>query len=119
MQVIRFSGYRESRLTIDTSCDMINCLLASKALKRSVQKAFIIQNGYYEEMASLIRSIFEQALKTNDSLYFAVLTGCLRVSKESIFTGLNNPKIFSIAYVYYITIVCLKQTFVIRKFLGL
>ena len=55
------------------------------------------QSGYYEEMASLIRSIFEQALKTNDSLYFAVLTGCLRVSKESIFTGLNNPKIFSIA----------------------
>ncbi len=48
-------------------------------------------------MASLIRSIFEQALKTNDSLYFAVLTGCLCVSKESIFTGLNNPKIFSIA----------------------
>lgn len=55
------------------------------------------QNGYYEEMAALIRSIFEQALKTNDSLYFAVLTGCLRVSKESIFTGLNNPKIFSVA----------------------
>lgn len=55
------------------------------------------QNGYYEEMASLIRSIFEQVLKTNDSLYFAVLTGCLRVSKESIFTGLNNPKIFSVA----------------------
>lgn len=55
------------------------------------------QNGYYEEMTALIRGIFEQALKTNDSLYFAVLTGCLRVSKESIFTGLNNPKIFSIA----------------------
>ena len=47
-------------------------------------------------MILLIRNIFEQALKTNDSLYFAVLTGCLRVSKESIFTGLNNPKIFSV-----------------------
>lgn len=52
--------------------------------------------GYYDEMVLLIRNIFEQALKTNDSLYFAVLTGCLCVSKESIFTGLNNPVIFSI-----------------------
>ena len=52
--------------------------------------------GYYEQMILLIRNIFEQALKTNESLRFAVLTGCLRVSKESIFTGLNNLKIFSI-----------------------
>jgi len=54
------------------------------------------EQGYYEEMILLIRNMFEQALKTNDSLYFAVLTGCLRVSKESIFTGLNNPNLFSI-----------------------
>lgn len=54
------------------------------------------EQGYYDEMIFLIRNMFEQALKTNDSLYFAVLTGCLRVSKESIFTGLNNPKVFSI-----------------------
>ena len=54
------------------------------------------EQGYYQEMVLLIRNILEQALKTNDSLYFAVLTGCLRVSKESIFTGLNNPSIFSI-----------------------
>ncbi len=54
------------------------------------------EGGYYDEMVLLIRNIFEQALKTNDSLYFAVLTGCLRVSKESIFTGLNNLVIFSI-----------------------
>lgn len=54
------------------------------------------EQGYYDEMILLIRNMFEQALKTNDSLYFAVLTGCLRVSKESIFTGLNNPNIFSI-----------------------
>lgn len=54
------------------------------------------EQGYYNEMVSLIRNMFEQALKTNESLFFAVLTGCLRVSKESIFTGLNNPKVFSI-----------------------
>lgn len=54
------------------------------------------QNGYYKEMVSLIRSLFGDALKTNEFLQFAVLTGCLRVSKESIFTGLNNFKILSI-----------------------
>ena len=59
------------------------------------------ERGYYAEMVSLIRNIFEQALKTNDSLYFAVLTGCLRVAKESIFTGLNNPKILSITSVRF------------------
>lgn len=52
--------------------------------------------GYYDEMILLIRNMFEHALKTNDSLQFAVLTGCLRVSKESIFTGLNNLNVFSI-----------------------
>ena len=55
------------------------------------------ERGYYDQMIILIRSMFEQALKTNESLHFAVLTGCLRVSKESIFTGLNNLKVFSIA----------------------
>lgn len=54
------------------------------------------EQGYYDEMVYLIRSVFEQALKTNSSLLFSVLTGCLRVSKESIFTGLNNTNIFSI-----------------------
>lgn len=54
------------------------------------------EQGYYNEMILLIRNMFEQALKTNDSLYLAVLSGCLRVSKESIFTGLNNPKVFSV-----------------------
>lgn len=54
------------------------------------------QNGYYCEMVSLIRGLFGQALKTNDYLQFAFLTGCLRVSKESIFTGLNNFKVLSI-----------------------
>lgn len=59
-----------------------------------LDKAF--QHGYYRQMAALIRGLFGQVLKTNDSLQFAVLTGCLRVSKESIFTGLNNFKVLSI-----------------------
>lgn len=60
-----------------------------------LDKAF--QHGYYREMIALIRSLFGQALKTNDFLQFAVMTGCLRVSKESIFTGLNNLKVHSIS----------------------
>ena len=59
-----------------------------------LDKAF--QHGYYKEMVALIRSLFSRALKTNDFLQFAVLTGCLRVSKESIFTGLNNFDVNSI-----------------------
>jgi len=54
-------------------------------------------NGFYDEMINLIRSVFESVLKTNDSLEFAVLTGCLRISKESIFTGLNNLKVYSVS----------------------
>ena len=64
-----------------------------------LDKAF--QRGYYDEMVSLIRSLFDNALKTNDSLHFAVLTGCLRISRESIFTGLNNPKVHTISDVRY------------------
>ena len=59
-----------------------------------LDKAF--QHGYYKEMVSLLRGMFGEALKTNNFLQFAVLTGCLRVSKESIFTGLNNFKVLSI-----------------------
>ena len=59
-----------------------------------LDKAF--ENGYYREMVSLIRGLFGMALKSNDSLAFAVLTGCLRITKESIFTGLNNFKVLSI-----------------------
>lgn len=54
------------------------------------------EQNYYEKMIILMRNMLEQVLKTNDNLYFAILTGCLRVSKESIFTGLNNTNIFSI-----------------------
>lgn len=62
-------------------------------------KAFA--NGYYDEMALLVQNMFSQWLKTNDSLQFAVLTGCLRVAKESIFTGLNNLKVLSVADVRF------------------
>ena len=64
-----------------------------------LDKAF--QSGYYDEMVSLICNLLGNALKTNDSLYFAVLTGCLRISKESIFTGLNNLKVHTISDVRY------------------
>ena len=64
-----------------------------------LDKAF--QAGYYDEMVSLICNLLGNALKTNDSLYFAVLTGCLRISKESIFTGLNNPKVHTVSDVRY------------------
>lgn len=62
-------------------------------------KAF--ERGYYEQMVMFIRNMFEYALKTNDSLQFAVLTGCMRISKESIFAGLNNMKVLSIAEVQF------------------
>lgn len=64
-----------------------------------LDKAFLA--GYYDEMVSLVRNLLGNALKTNDSLYFAVLTGCLRVSKESIFTGLNNLKVHTISDARY------------------
>ena len=59
------------------------------------------QSGYYDDMVELIRSLFGNAFKTNDSLYFAVLTGCLRISKESIFTGLNNFNVYTVKDVQY------------------
>ena len=83
-------------------------ILSQLLMKHYGQKAIILideydvpldkayQNGYYREMVSLIRVLFGNALKTNSFLQFAVLTGCLRVSKESIFTGLNNFKVLSI-----------------------
>ena len=64
-----------------------------------LDKAF--QSGYYDKMVNLIRSLLGNVLKTNDSLYFAVLTGCLRISKESIFTGLNNLNVMTISDPYF------------------
>lgn len=59
------------------------------------------QSGYYDDMVDFIRILFGQALKTNSSLYFAVLTGCLRISRESIFTGLNNFSVYTVKDVQY------------------
>lgn len=59
------------------------------------------EKDYYDQMVTLIRNMFDQALKSNDSLFFAMLTGCLRVAKESIFTGLNNMKVLSITDVRF------------------
>lgn len=64
-----------------------------------LDKAF--QGGYYDKMMNLLRNLLGNALKTNEYLYFAVLTGCLRISKESIFTGLNNLKVHTISDVRY------------------
>ena len=64
-----------------------------------LDKAF--QAGYYEEMVSFIRNLFSNALKTNDDLQFSVLTGCLRISKESIFTGLNNLNVMTVSDPYF------------------
>ena len=95
----------------DTSADMAGSLrmLCSLLEKHYGQKPILLideydvpldkayYHGYYPEMIDLIRAIFQSALKTNSSLFFAVLTGCLRVSKESIFTGLNNLMVHSIS----------------------
>ena len=59
------------------------------------------EKGYYEQMVTLLRKMFGNVLKTNDHLHFAVLTGCLRIAKESIFTGLNNMKVMTISDVQY------------------
>lgn len=89
---------------VSSSIKMLSALLYKHYGKKTVilideydvplDKAF--QHGYYKEMVHFIRGLLGEALKTNDSLSFALLTGCLRVSKESIFTGLNNFKILSI-----------------------
>ena len=89
---------------IEDSLRMLSQILFEHYGKKSIilideydvplDKAF--QHGYYKEMVSLLRGLFGQALKTNEFLQFAVLTGCFRVSKESIFTGLNNFKVLSI-----------------------
>ena len=95
---------QEEDSDIVSSIKMLSALLYKHYGKKTVilideydvplDKAF--QHGYYKEMVHFIRGLLGEALKTNDSLAFAVLTGCLRVSKESIFTGLNNFKILSI-----------------------
>ena len=94
----RFLNEQDTLDDVQESLKMLSSLLYQHYGQKTIllideydvplDKAF--QHGYYKEMVALIRSLFGQALKTNDYLQFAVLTGCLRVSKESIFTGLNN-----------------------------
>ena len=100
----RFLNEQDTLDDVQESLKMLSSLLYQHYGQKAIllideydvplDKAF--QHGYYKEMVALIRSLFGQALKTNDYLQFAVLTGCLRVSKESIFTGLNNFKVLSI-----------------------
>lgn len=75
-------------------CAGEKCILLIDEYDVPLENAYF--SGFYEQMISMIRSLFESALKTNEYLEFAVITGCLRISKESIFTGLNNLKIISI-----------------------
>ena len=100
----RFLNEQDTLDDVQESLKMLSSLLYQHCGQKAIllideydvplDKAF--QHGYYKEMVALIRSLFGRALKTNDYLQFAVLTGCLRVSKESIFTGLNNFKVLSI-----------------------
>ena len=102
---MRFLNEQDTRDDVLDSLKMLSSLLFQYYGQKVVllideydvplDKAF--QHGYYREMVALIRGLFGQVLKTNDYLQFAVLTGCLRISKESIFTGLNNFKVLSIA----------------------
>lgn len=103
-----YAKLRRRDMTLDTLSGSLKdfCRLLEKHYGRKtvllideydvpLQKAFY--NGYYDEMVRLIRSMFSQALKTNMSLELAVLTGCLRISKESIFTGMNNLSVMTVA----------------------
>ena len=101
---LRHGQYAMNQTMLASSLRILSDLLFHHSGKKTIilideydvplDKAY--QHGYYREMVALIRALFGDALKTNDSLQFAVLTGCLRVSKESIFTGLNNFKVLSI-----------------------
>ena len=116
----RLTGYDKQALHALLQTDMSEAVLCSslKTLSELLEKhhgrqvillideydvplAKAFERGYYEEMVLLIRNMFEHALKTNESLKFAVLTGCMRISKESIFTGLNNLKVLSVAEVQF------------------
>ena len=101
--------FKMSDATMEKALLILTVLLEKHYEKKAVllideydvplDKAF--QYGYYDEMVSLIRNMFGNVLKTNSSLFFAVLTGCLRIAKESIFTGLNNFNVFSITSVQF------------------
>ena len=102
--LIRFLDEQETDEDVKNSLKMLSSLLKQHYGQKVIllideydvplDKAF--HNGYYKEMVSIIRGLFEHALKTNEYLQFAVVTGCLRISKESVFTGLKNFKVLSI-----------------------
>ena len=104
-----YGDFKMSDATMEKALLILTVLLEKHYGKKAVllideydvplDKAF--QYGYYDEMVSLIRNMFGNVLKTNSSLFFAVLTGCLRIAKESIFTGLNNFNVFSITSVQF------------------
>lgn len=99
-----YGEYTMSNILLSDSLSLLSHLLQKHYGKNAIllideydvplEKAY--QNGYYDRMAEFIKKIFGKAFKTNDSLQFAVLTGCLRISKESIFTGLNNFKVYTV-----------------------
>ena len=108
-QYIRIRGKRASQIEYATALEFL-----TRCLKKVYRKNVIILldeydvplenayfKGFYEKMTDFIRSLFESALKTNPNLEFAVITGCLRVTKESIFTGLNNPEMITILNTNY------------------
>ncbi len=109
VEMLGESNYMMSDFTLIDSIKTLSNLLYRHCKQKVIilideydvplDKAF--QAGYYDEMVSLIRNMLGNALKTNDSLYFAVLTGCLRISRESIFTGLNNLNVMSVADPYF------------------
>ena len=94
------ADYSEYKITLKLLCECIFKATGTKPIilidEYDVPLESAYYNGYYDEMIDFMRSLFEGAFKTNDYLEFAVITGCLRISKESIFTGLNNLKINSI-----------------------
>ena len=105
---MEYKSLLDSKMDESTFCDSLRTL--SEMLEKHHHTKVILlideydvplakahANGYYDQMISLIRSLLGEALKTNSSLKLAVLTGCLRISKESIFTGLNNLKVLTIA----------------------
>ncbi|MBQ3566957.1 MAG: AAA family ATPase [Oscillospiraceae bacterium] len=103
-KALRFIEMKADKTEYNTSLSFLSKILADVYNKKVIilideydvplESAYF--RGYYDEMVNLIRSVFESALKTNEALEFGVLTGCLRISKESIFTGLNNLDVYSI-----------------------
>jgi hypothetical protein len=113
-QLITVAKNSQTSLVMSDDVLMSSLLILSSLLQKHYDQEVIIlideydvplakafDKGYFDQMITLIRNIFDLALKTNDSMFFSVLTGCLRISKESIFTGLNNPKVLSITNVRF------------------